>query len=82
MDHVWVPKRDPAFKKLQEDSKKKIQRIEQSNCAPHDMVFNSGRFKAHYKCRLCGGVMDTVAYKWYTLGLEHGRAAQRGTTNG
>ncbi len=27
-----------------------------------------------YKCRVCGGYVESIAYRWYNLGRAHGHA--------
>jgi hypothetical protein len=43
---------------------------------PHDFKAvppDRGRIPRKYKCRFCGGTVDSPAYTWYKRGLEHGR---------
>lgn len=44
-------------------------------CAgPHKFVETAGaKLRGKYRCASCGGTVDTVAFRWYTDGLKHGR---------
>jgi hypothetical protein len=47
-----------------------------NGCAgPHDFVPlepEKPLFGRKWRCTLCGGVADSHAYHWYTLGVAHG----------
>jgi len=59
--------------KLYENVKKNHHRLD--SCIGHVFTLVNPQDKWHrrYKCTVCGGVIDSFAYGWYTKGLEHGR---------
>lgn len=43
---------------------------------PHDFSIverQTGQLIRSWKCSKCGGVVEEIFKRWYTIGLEHGR---------
>lgn len=66
-----LPKKE--INKIWEEVKANNKRLR--NCeGPHQFqLADDKRINSKYRCALCGGTVDTIAFKWYMDGLKHGQ---------